>query len=543
MAADGSVRIGADPTPFRSFSEAAFYPTANWSRLEHILTGNGGAYGIYGPRGSGKSWLMLKAIGWAESRNGMGLWFPCPGGECDTADLLSSLCDNLANAVESRLIRNSSWSIAVRTLRFALSLVVVLPVAIAVVTYAIHGLNNKLTSAAIFSTLPSWLWLAVGVAVGLLFALLVVQVIQASSLSGRLTREATSLRERIRFTTALKLGSELGVSGGSRLTGSLKQSREKSLDERPTTIPSLVFEFRRLAELIVKTIKNPLVIGIDELDKMGDPEAVRKLLRDIKGIFEITDVYFLVSVGEEAATALQLGTLQGMGRDVFNSSFYTVIELPPLSPDEVADVMQSKGIQVSARKSELLCLLGAGNWREIVRLAESAPDSDFQLAGGALRAEAVALQRKIIRAYGGGSAADQMMVDVWHALPNAAFASSDAFDALSRTAIHDSWDLAKSDPTWQDAIQEPWRRILIRLFVMGRVIAPMGGTRPFSAEAISDLRDVLIMAGHSTAIALLMLKSRFGDDLAGVYAPSAGVPAKPSLSSRLSRGTITRRRG
>ena len=57
-----------------------------------------------------------------------------------------------------------------------------------------------------------------------------------------------------------------------------------------------------------------MVIGIDELDKINDPEAVRALLRDIKGILEVTGVHFLVSVSEEAAAALQLGTLQaGVG--------------------------------------------------------------------------------------------------------------------------------------------------------------------------------------------------------------------------------------
>jgi hypothetical protein len=548
MSADGSIRIGADPTPFRSFSDAAFHPTLSWSRLEHILTGNGGAYGIYGPRGSGKSWLMLKAISWAKNSRGTGLWFPCPS-EYDTAAFLSSLSDNLASAIENRFIRNNFWSIFTRRLQFALSLVALLPAAIAVVAYAIHGLNNKLTSATIFSALPAWLWMLVGIAIGLLLALFVVQVVQAGRPSGRLAREATALRERIRFTTELKLGTELGVSGGGRLTGSAKRSHEKSLDERPTTIASLVFDFRKLAELIAATTKEPLVIGIDELDKIEDPQAVRKLLRDIKGIFEITGVYFLVSVSEEAATALRLGPLQGKGRNEFNSSFYTVLELPPLSPDEVTDVMRSRGIQVSASRAGLLCLLGAGNWREIVRLAESAgaAGTDFRLAAATLHAETAALQREIIRVYGGGGGgADQVIVDVWRALPSAAFDSPDEFGALSRTAIHGSWDLAQSDTTWQGALQEPWRRILIRLFVMGRVTEPSrvpGGTGSFSGQAISDLRDVLVIAGQSTTIALLMLKSRFGDDLAGAYVPPAGTPVKPGLSSRLLRGTITRRRG
>jgi hypothetical protein len=468
---------------------------------------------------------MLNAVARAAHGKGMGLWFPCPG-DYDTAAFLSSLSDNLASAVETRLIRNNFWSVFARRLQFALTLVIALPVIIAVVTYTIHGLNTKLTSATIFSSLPGWLWLIVGIAIGLLVAVFVGQIIQASTPSGRLAREATALRERIRFTTQLKLATEFGLNGGSRVTGSLKRSQEKSLDERPATIASLVFDFRMLAAMIVKSSGKPLVIGIDELDKIDDLDAVRKLLRDIKGIFEITGVYFLVSVSEEAATKLRLGPLQGSGRNEFNSSFYTVIELPPLSAAEVADVLRDRGLPVDARRAEMLCLLGAGNWREILRLAESAAVSagtDFELVAGTLRSETAALQREIIRVYGGGGGAtDRVTVDVWHALPSGDFISPENFDVLSKTAIHSAWELGKSDTTWQGDLQEPWRRILIRLFVLGRVVSPghvAGSTGAFSAEAICDLRDVLVMAGQSTAVARLMLRARFSDDLDGQYKP------------------------
>jgi peptidoglycan/LPS O-acetylase OafA/YrhL len=77
---------------------------------------------------------------------------------------LSALSDNLANAVEQRFVDNA-WSRAARRLRPALIAVVLLPVAIAIVTYAIHALNAKgSTQYTIFSAIPSWLWLVVGVA-------------------------------------------------------------------------------------------------------------------------------------------------------------------------------------------------------------------------------------------------------------------------------------------------------------------------------------------------------------------------------------------
>ena len=87
--------------------------------------------------------------------------------------------------------------------------------------------------------------------------------------------------------------------------------------ERPATLSSLVTDFRALAEEAGK-VAGRVVIGIDELDKMNDPEKVRALLRDIKGVFEVPRVHFFVSVSDEAARSLNLGALTG--RDEFNSS-------------------------------------------------------------------------------------------------------------------------------------------------------------------------------------------------------------------------------
>jgi hypothetical protein len=102
-------------------------------------------------------------------------------------------------------------------------------------------------------------------------------------------------------------------------------SRERELVERPATLSTLVNDFRALAEQAGE-VAGRVVVAIDELDKMADPDRVRDLLRDIKGVFEVPRVHFLVSVSDEAARTLNLSALAG--RNELNSSFYTVIELP-----------------------------------------------------------------------------------------------------------------------------------------------------------------------------------------------------------------------
>jgi hypothetical protein len=541
------MNAGIGQTVFKTYSDKAFVETSSWHEMQAILSTDGGAYGIYGPRGSGKSWLMRRAADEAVGTGGMGLWFPCPSGD-DSAAILSSLSDNLASEVERRFRRDNPWRRVMRWLRYVLTVVVAVPVVVAVVTYAAHGLGSKLQPGTLYDTLPVQLWYTVGAAIVALCALAVVSAVRADRPSGRLARESTALRERIRYTTALKYATEADVTAGSKIAGTLRQSREKSLDERPTTVASLVFDFRRLASLIVEATGQRLVIGVDELDKIDDPETAYALLRDIKGIFEISGVFFLVSVSEEAATALQLGPLQGKGRNEFNSSFYTVIELPPLGPDKVGEIAKSRGVRLNGSGEQLLCLLSAGNWRELIRLVdgwpppldqdESEPGRSAQLRIDQVRAcrilarEAAALQREIVRAYSSAAASDtpeaafaagaakEILPRAWAALPEEAFGSVEVLDALGQSVIQQNWDLGVGEPTWEKYIAQSWRRFIIRLFVIGRVMTGMGAypAGEYDETKIYALRAVLIMAGHSAPVAQLMLKARFGESLAGSYA-------------------------
>ena len=547
----------ANVTFFRSYSDDMFCPTPGWQRLADILTGNGGAYGLYGPRGSGKSWLMLRAIRQVELAGGMGLWFPCPSEYSEAAEFLSALSDNLANEVERRLIRENAGRAVVRWLQGVLALAVAVGVLAEVVSSAAHGLATR--QPALFSVPPTDVWAATGAALAALSLLSIARLVRANRPAGRLARQATAVRERIRYSAALKQGSEIGVSAAFHVAGTFKRTRGRDLDERPTTVASLVFDFRRLAEAIVAATGKTLVIGIDELDKIDDPAAARKLLRDIKGIFEIAGVFFLVSVSEEAANALQLGALQGNGRNEFNSSFYTVIEVPPLDPADVSEIAAARDHPLRPALTRLLCLLSGGNVRELVRLADGWPrclpdriddqssergldDGDCQLARRVLAAEAGTLVRDVVRAC--GPSADQLLPDVWGALPESAFASADEFEALSQSAIRDFWNLGQTDPAWREKLTEPWRRFLIRLFVVGRVlpVLPGPGNTVFEHSEISDLRDLLIMAGQSTPVALLMLKARFGEDLAGQYSKPPGTDVLPACHLRY-RGVVFMRRG
>jgi hypothetical protein len=462
------VDVGTDGTLFRAYHASEFLETGSWQRLRTIITtGNGGVYGLYGPRGSGKSWLMHRAVTEATAAGGTGLWFPCPSGYEPTA-FLSMLAENLASQVEGPRAQPPN-SLALRR-----------PAS----QRRADRRENR-----------------------------------------RLAQQAAELRERVRFaTTSLKRSSQASLSASYHAAAGITRTRETDLAEREPTVASLVFDFRRFAASVA-TVRKPLVLAIDELDKIDSPDTVRALLRDIKGIFEVPNVYFLVSVSDEAAAALHLGALRG--RDEFNSSFYTVLEMELLDPADALKLAGKRGAKLTGEQARLLCLLAAGNWREVVRLAEewrsSGADADASaLARRSLGTEAAALLREIVRAGGvatagstGPSAAgvDTMLAAAWKALPAGSYTAEGPFGELSRYVVQKHWDLLSSQH-WPDAPAEAWRRYLIRLFVVGRVLA---GIRRLDDRDVADLRDVLIQAGLSADVARLMLQDRFGPDLDDPY--------------------------
>ena len=499
-------------TGFRAYSPEEFCPTPSWRRLEEILTGNGGCYGLYGPRGAGKSWLMLNAINRANHNEGMGLWYPSPS-EYDANAFLSTLSDNLANAVERRFLRNNTLNNLLAGLRTVLIFVLGVPVVLALISETFSGISSR--SQSLQRLLPVWLWVPAAAAGYILLFVVAYQVVRNNSPQGRLVREATALRERIRFTAGLKYGGELGLGGGLKsFSATFKRSQEKALSERPTTIASLVFDFRNLAESIADLMEGPIVIGIDELDKIEDPVAVRALLRDIKGIFEVTGVHFFVSVSEEASAALHLGTLQTGGRNEFNSSFYTVIELPPLNDGETHTLLEDRGYEITADESRALCLISAGNQRELVRIADiilrheavSEARPEHQLIVFAMEGESVALLRDIIRmpVEQASSAAKN---GAWRALPRDSFKSVESFVQLGKSVIVSYWEPSWSDDNWNNSVSEPWKRLLVRLFVFASLLES-GGALLSNDLAVDDLSEVMAMASQNADVARGMLEAR-----------------------------------
>lgn len=404
------VKESGSTAVFRTYAESEFIRWPSWVELERILQTNGGAYGLSGPRGAGKTWLIWHATTRAENRGGIGLWFPSPS-DYEAISFVGALADAFADAVQRRYrwdgvrlyeVFGSWWAVLISISLIAAAYASVLlsnraisesryfeqnleearyeqnqilldqlrsagndlsearikyldnrdhpeassddlamlsteledarqkqQVALDAYSQSLQSVSPK-TSTQSFLSLPLLFAQISGIGglVGILLAPFALWRTKRPSI--KLCKLAERLRNRIRFSESRVNSSEVGLAGGAK--GLLKKFSQREFVERPFTLTSLMQDFRVLLSQTAVTVKAPIVLGIDELDKLHDPEIARELLRDVKGIFEVAGVHFLVSISLEAQENLALGAVKS--RDEFHSSFYKVLELGVRTPEE-----------------------------------------------------------------------------------------------------------------------------------------------------------------------------------------------------------------
>jgi len=147
----------------------------------------------------------------------------------------------------------------------------------------------------------------------------------------------------------------LGVDAGGK-SGTTWQ-------HRPKGYPELVGDLRAFLTAVQERYE--VVIGIDELDKMGKAQRVEDFLNDVKGIFGVTGCFFLVSVSEDAAAGFERRGVPF--RDVFDSAFDDVISVPHLDFPTARAVLYGLIIGWTQPFVALCYVLSGGLARDLVR--------------------------------------------------------------------------------------------------------------------------------------------------------------------------------
>jgi hypothetical protein len=127
-----------------------------------------------------------------------------------------------------------------------------------------------------------------------------------------------------------------------------------------------VDEFRRFARTVAAEVhgrRRRVFIGVDELDKIGSAAQAEQFLNEIKGIFGIPYLYFMVSVSDNALTAFERRGLPL--RDVFDSSFDEIIDVGPLAYPESRRLLYRRVIGLTEPYVALCHCLAGGLPRDL----------------------------------------------------------------------------------------------------------------------------------------------------------------------------------
>ncbi|MGP4014853.1 P-loop NTPase fold protein [Saccharopolyspora sp. 5N708] len=173
---------------------------------------------------------------------------------------------------------------------------------------------------------------------------------------------------RIRFLQTYTTG------WSGKLTLPLKSeagwSRSNQSAEQQLTYPEAVDEFRRFAEYAVERLRQAevnerLVIAIDELDKIAEPEKAQELINDIKGIFDVPGCLFLVSVSDDAIIAFERRGIPA--RDAFDSAFSEMIRMDNFTLDDTRNWIRPRIIGLPEQFIVLCHCLSGGLPRDLRR--------------------------------------------------------------------------------------------------------------------------------------------------------------------------------
>jgi hypothetical protein len=184
------------------------------------------------------------------------------------------------------------------------------------------------------------------------------------------------IRFQQRFTTGwsgkvgIPFGSELSHSGSTEWTAQAK------------SYPEIIHEIRAFLRLTLEAIgqrpeapTEPVVIIIDELDKVTSGELAVEFINEVKAIFGVEATttqgryacVYLVSISEDAIVALQRrGVLVG---DAFDSAFDDVFTMEPLTLQDTYTLLRQRVIGMPGPFLALCHCLAGGLPRELLRSA------------------------------------------------------------------------------------------------------------------------------------------------------------------------------
>lgn len=196
----------------------------------------------------------------------------------------------------------------------------------------------------------------------------------------QIIQNAVDALESLRWSTEETQTAKTSFSASKIFVGledtdaSTRRERDRA---RPQLVDDLASFLHRHLELTSRWRRNQpdyirggssrIIIAVDELDKLSDPEQIMEAVNSLKDLFRIPDVHFLVSVSNDVMTRFALRGV--VSRDAFDSSFDAVIELRRLTCRESYNLLSERAIGFPKSLTAVCHAWSGGLPRDLIRVA------------------------------------------------------------------------------------------------------------------------------------------------------------------------------
>jgi hypothetical protein len=394
---DTVFRVESSPQGLAEIADPRYeIPTAAKEQIEQ-LTGSmvGGAIGISGPRGVGKSTVIRSFCGprpigrgTGEIGNGSRILRVMVSAPVHyearefVLHLFATLCQTILRTKQTA----DPWAYSpdpdfdpTRMSKLSLfragAVLSLLAIAGGVVTSVIAILDLQISSVLAWGLMVQ----AIGV-VGLLWFYRLFRMHVYPFRLRRYNQPDPSARaaqwlERIRFQQTYSQGWSGSLKLPVAVEGGVEASR--SFARLQLTYPEIVDGLRDFIREITATTPpasddaswERCYIGIDELDKIESDEDAKLFINDIKGLFGLERCFYFVSVSENAMSSFERRGLPF--RDVFDSSFDEIVLLDYLDLASSRRLIQRRVIGMSEPFICLCHCLSGGLPRDLIRVART----------------------------------------------------------------------------------------------------------------------------------------------------------------------------
>lgn len=226
---------------------------------------------------------------------------------------------------------------------------------------------------------PYWAWIRIPI--------LVFAAICLLSNSGRwkkyikprrepaLAKTAREYLRRLQVERTVTWGRGANIGTPAMRGVSLNLNRGGTASYIPWTLPDLVAHTRRFMQAIAQQFpysNHAIVVGIDEIDRIGSLEHAEKFVGEIKAIFGVEKCFFLVAVAEDVGSVFaQRATA---GRSILENAFDDIILVDPLDFEETRDLLLKRVPGFTDSFVYLVHALSGGLPRELIRIARRLVD-------------------------------------------------------------------------------------------------------------------------------------------------------------------------